>query len=370
MKILILNWRDFKSPFAGGAERFTFEHARRWVKAGCEVTWFASDFGNCPKEEVIEGIKIIRRGTEITVPYHAFRYYKKFFRNKFDLVIEEINTMPFLTPLYIRGRKVTLFHQLAKEIWFYETFFPLSLIGFIFEYFYLKIYRDIPAITISESTKKDLFDLGFREEIYLLPQGIAFKPLIERPPKAAEPTLIYVGRLRRSKRVHHIIQAMTIIKKTIPNIRLHIVGSESKAAYANKINSLIDRYKLRDNVVFHGFTDEATKKNLLKEAHALVVASVREGWAVVVSEANALFTIAIGYNIRGLRDSIRDGRTGILTKKNNTTSLAEAILEFFANADEQERLSKNASEWVKDLTWDRSAEESLKLIRILAADNK
>ena len=43
MKILIFSWRDIKNPFSGGAEVFTYEHAKRWIKEGHEVIWFTSD---------------------------------------------------------------------------------------------------------------------------------------------------------------------------------------------------------------------------------------------------------------------------------------------------------------------------------------
>ncbi len=369
MKILILSWRDIKSPFCGGAEAFTYENAKRWVISGHSVTWFSSDFGGCPKEEVIDGIKIIRRGTELTVHYQAFRHYHKLFKGKFDLVIDQINTIPFLTPLYVKEKKVALIFQLARGVWFYEAIFPLSLIGFIAEYLYLKIYRDIPVMTISESTRQDLLDLKFSGKIAILPIGISFKPLERISQKEAEPTLIFVGRLRKSKRVHHIIQALRIVKKTIPNIRLRIVGGGGKKYhYLNKLVHLINRYNLENNVVFYGYVDELTKRNLIQQAHAIMVASVREGWGLVVSEANALSTPVIGYNIPGLRDSIKDGETGLLTKKNNPVSLAQSILSFLNDDDLSARLTINALQSSRDFEWDNSAQESIKVFNEIVSE--
>jgi hypothetical protein len=45
LKILIFNWRCWLNPEAGGAEVFTREVARRWVRAGHEVTLFTVDLG-------------------------------------------------------------------------------------------------------------------------------------------------------------------------------------------------------------------------------------------------------------------------------------------------------------------------------------
>jgi glycosyltransferase involved in cell wall biosynthesis len=50
----------------------------------------------------------------------------------------------------------------------------------------------------------------------------------------------------------------------------------------------------------------------LSRAHIILVPAVREGWGLVVTEANAMGTPAIGYDdVPGLRDSIRHGETGI-----------------------------------------------------------
>jgi glycosyltransferase involved in cell wall biosynthesis len=363
MKILILSWRDIKSPFAGGAEIFTFENARRWVASGHEVTWFTSGFETNPKEESIEGVKIIRRGSETTVHYQAFRHYHKFFRGKFDLVIDEINTIPFFTPLYIKEKKVVLIFQLAREVWFHETFFPLSLIGFFAEYFYLRIYRNIPVITISESTKQDLLNLGFSKKIFVLPIGITFKPLEQVPQKEDNPTLVFVGRLRRSKRVHHIIKALRFLKIKIPNIRLRIIGRVGRSDYLSRLNHLIRKYDLGENVIFHGYVDELTKQGLLKKAHAIVITSAREGWGLAVTEANALSTPAIAYNVPGLKDSIRNGETGILVKKNSPHSLSRAILTMLQDKGLlYQKLSLNALEWSKKFCWDKSAEQSLTIL--------
>jgi len=359
MKILILSWRDIKSPFSGGAEIFTYENAKRWVKSGHEVTWFTSDFGDCDKEEVIDGIKIIRRGTEKTVHYQAFRHYNKFFRGKFDLFIDQINTIPFLTPLYVKEKKVALIFQLARGVWFYEAAFPISLIGFVAEYFYLKLYRNTPVITISKSTKQDLLNLGFYKEVSVLPVGISFKPLEQIPQKEVNPTLIYVGRLRKSKRIHHIIRALEIVRKKIPNIQLRIVGGCGKLPYIKKLNYLVRKCNLQNNVIFHGYVNEQTKRDLLKQSHAIVLSSIREGWGIVVSEANALSTPAIAYNIHGIRDAIIDGQTGLLTKKNNPRVLSEAIITLLSDKNLYAKMRQMALNKGKEFSWDKSAEETL-----------
>src|SRR5665811_1558618 len=98
MDILLYNWRDIKNPEAGGAEVFTHENAKRWVEKGHNITWFTSVFPGCKKEEIIDGVNIIRDGGKFTVYLKAREYYQKQFKGKFDVIIDEINTMPFFNP--------------------------------------------------------------------------------------------------------------------------------------------------------------------------------------------------------------------------------------------------------------------------------
>ena len=94
MNILILNWRDVKNPKSGGAEIVTLEHAKYWVKKGHNVTWFTSSFKGAKREEILNGIKIVRYGNFITVYLFAPFYYL-FSKTKFDIIIDQIHGLPF-----------------------------------------------------------------------------------------------------------------------------------------------------------------------------------------------------------------------------------------------------------------------------------
>src|SRR5258708_8108017 len=132
MKILILNWRDIKNPESGGAEIVTMEHAKAWIKNGHSVTWLASAFKDSAKEEIINSVRIVRRGNWITVFLLAPFFYF-FSKQKYDLVIDEIHGIPFFTPLYVRKPKIAFIHEVASNIWDYMYPFPINKIGKITE---------------------------------------------------------------------------------------------------------------------------------------------------------------------------------------------------------------------------------------------
>lgn len=353
MKILIFNWRDIKNPSGGGAEVFTHENAKRWVEKGHSVTLFTSAFPNCAKEEVIDGVKIIRFGSKYSVYLKAFWYYKKRFKGKFDVVIDEINTLPFFTPLYVREPVVALIHQLAREFWFYETKFPISFFGYLIEPWYLKIYKNIITLTVSNSTKQDLLNLGF-SKVYIVPEGINFKPLDKVIEKEKDPTIIFVGRLKKAKLPDHAIKAFRIVKETLPNAKLWVVGDGYFREELEKISC--------DGVKFLGFVPEEKKLELMSRAHVLIAPALREGWGLIVTEANACGTPAIAYDVHGLRDSIKNDETGLLTE-NNPEALAEAIIKFFNDPNLRQNLTKKALKHAIGFNWDRSSKETLKIIK-------
>ena len=60
-----------------------------------------------------------------------------------------------------------LIQQQALEVWFYQMIFPISIIGYFLENFYLKLLKNLTTFTFAKSTKKDLKLLGFKK-IYIL----------------------------------------------------------------------------------------------------------------------------------------------------------------------------------------------------------
>lgn len=359
MKILIFNWRDIKNPRGGGAEILTHEMAMGLVKKGHEVVLFTSSFKGAQEEEFVDGVKIIRAGGSLGVYWQAFRYYAKRFKGKFDIVIDEINTIPFFTPLYVKEKVVSHINQLARRVWFYESVFPISLFGYLSEFLLLKLYRHRPSITISKSTRDDLVHLGFnKDNVFIIPMGIDFEPLDKMPEKEARPTMIYVGRLKRSKRVHHIISAFKMIKQNIDNCCLWIVGNGDEH-YKRYLKRLAGQ---RDDIKFFEGASNEKKLELMRRAHLIVVTSVREGWGLIVTEANAMGTPAVVYSVPGLKDSVKDGINGLQVEDNTPYGLADTIIALFKDRQHLDKLSQQALEDAGEYHWIKTVEETEKIL--------
>ena len=100
----------------------------------------------------------------------------------------------------------------------------------------------------------------------------------------------------------------------------------------------------------------------MRRAWVLVNPSVREGWGLNVIEANALGTSGVAYDVAGLRDSVRNGETGLLVPDGDVEALANAIIKVLSDDGLRERLSRNAIKWAGSFSWDKTAEEFLKVI--------
>jgi len=341
----------------GGAEVFTREVARRWVEQGHEVTLFTSRFPGCRSEKLLDGVRVVRAGGRYSVYWRAKEYYRRrFSREGYDVVIDEINTRPFLTPKFVNNGEgvVALIHQLAREYWFYETPFPISYIGYYFlEERWLRNYVDVPTVTVSESTRQDLLGLGFRR-VFVVPEGLNFTPLSEVPEKEGYPVVVYAGRLKRAKRPDHLIRAFKIVKEKLPNAELWVIGD-------GPFRKDLERMA-KDGVKFFGGLPNEERRRLLARAWVLVNPSIREGFGLNVLEANALGTPCVGYDVAGLRDSVRDGVTGLLVPSGDVEALAEAIVRVLLDDGLREGLRRNALEWARSFSWDKTAEELLKVI--------
>jgi glycosyltransferase involved in cell wall biosynthesis len=325
--------------------------AKRLVAAGNEVEWFAASFKGASPQEMLEGVRIVRRGQQWSVHLRAYMHYRKRVGTSFDLVIDQINTIPFFTPLWAGIPIFVMIWQLAREVWWYESTFPLNALGYFMEPIYLRAYRRTPVLTFGQSTASDLRRLGFRGQISVLPVGVETID-IGGAQKAHEPTFVYAGRLAPSKRIHELVEAFALFRREANRGRLVLIGRGS-SSYEDRLRQTALRLRVVDQVEFCGWLQGHVKHERMAEAHALVMASVREGWGLVVSEANLCGTPAIVYDVPGLRDSVRNELTGLVVPP-GPRNLATAMLRLAGDPELLDRLSNEAKRWGTSLTFDQT----------------
>jgi len=369
MRILILNWRDIKNPKSGGAEILTHEIAKKWIGMGNQVTLFSSFFKNSLPLEMVDGVRIIRKGYPdarllfSSVHFLAFLYYLKNHKN-FDVVVDEIHGIPFFTPWYVKEKKVVLICEVAGALWIKMFGLFFGFLGKEMERFYLKfVYKNIPYLTISNSTKEELIKEGVREkDITVLPMGLTVPKVLKKVDKENNPTLIFVGRLSKSKGVEDAIATLRKISEVYEKVKFWIVG-DGDEEYVNYLKKMISKLKVENRVTFFGFVSQDKKFELMGRAHVLIVPSIKEGWGLTVPEAGRVGTPAVGYNVEGLKEVIHNGKTGYLTLNNNPSRLSELIIKILSNKAEYNKLAKAAKKLSLSYNWNNTALAAFKIIK-------
>jgi glycosyltransferase involved in cell wall biosynthesis len=201
-------------------------------------------------------------------------------------------------------------------------------------------------VALSDSTKADLELLGFKR-VFVVPPGQSIVPLPNVKEKEASPTVVFMGRLKKAKLPDHALQTFSIIKDEIPDAKMWIIGD---GYFRKKLESMEKK-----DVTFYGKISNDKKYDLLSRAHIILVPAVREGWGLIVTEANAMGTPAIGYDVHGLRDSIRNGETGITIQAKTPAAMAQQAISLFRDSERLYNYSKNALEFSRQFSWDNTA---------------
>lgn len=367
MHIVALNWRDLANPRAGGAEVHMEEILRQLGRRGHRCTLVTSGFPAGAAIVDADGYRIVRAGHEynfaVVLP---FAYRRITATDPPDIVLDDINKIPFYSPLFARAPVLAIVPHLMGRAVFQEVNPILAAAVFALEQPVRRVYRHCHFEVISESTREDLVRRGFpAERITVVHCGIdrgLYAP--GTGTKAAMPELIYLGRIKRYKSIDHVIRALAIVRTRVPGCTLTVVGAGDGV---DELRRLAFRLGIGDAVHFAGFVTPAEKVRLLRAAHVAVNPSVREGWGLTNVEANACGTVCVAADSPGLRDSVLDGQTGLLYPYGDVTALAERIIRILDDPALRHRMEQRALAWAASLTWERCGDETLRLIeRVLA----
>lgn len=360
MNIAWLTWKDHKHPEAGGAEVVARELTKRLLADGHSVTMLTSGYGDAPKHENLDGVEVIRVGRNRYVhPFQALAYYMRHMRNKYHVLVEEVEVAPYFSVLFERkAKKYLLYHQMDGPVWAYETKPPLSHIGrYILEPTASRLLASsrTPVVTVSQSTASDLERHGFSpKHMHIISEGIEIDPApdIACLKKFERPTLLSLGAMRAMKRTIDQVRAFEIAKAVIPGLQMKIAG-KNDSEYGEKVMKEIENSPYRDDIEYLGKVSREEKAGLMQKAHVILQTAVHEGWGLTVTEAASQGTPAVVYDVNGLRDSVKHYKTGLVTDP-SPSSLAYGIVKILTHPDMYDHMRQAAWEWSKKITFDKS----------------
>lgn len=358
MKILALNWRDMHHPEAGGAEIHLHEiltHLARW---GHDTTQISSCFPGCSAVDEIDGVRILRHGhwfdANFTLPLFAKRHMKK---ESYDVVIEDINKLPFFMPRYTKVPVVPVIPHLFGTTVFREANWMIGSYVVTAEKLIPSVFRSNRFMVISPSTRDDLVARGIpAERIDVILCGLdhgRYRDLgLERYER---PTIVHLGRLRKYKSIEIAMKAMETVRKKVPEARLVIVGD---GPWRSELEKYAGGLGMGDAIEFTGYLSGDDLVEMLNRAHLLFNPSPKEGWGLTVVEANACGVPVVASDRPGLKDSVVDGVTGFLVPYGDAIAFGENAVKLLTGRELWNTMSAAAIERTGEFTWERCARET------------
>lgn len=362
MNILLLNWRASGHPEYGGSEHYWDEICKRFISHGHHVTWISGGYKGCKKYEVVNNAEIYKIGGQLSLYLLTPFLYLFKLRKHIDFIIDTENGLPYFSPLWSRKPKVLHLHHVhgTKEanVWEQESkgkgikMWLLGKVGYFLEMICMPfIYKNTKIVTISLSTEAEIQKYFNRKVEGIISPGIdnKYKP----GKKSKKPTVIFIGRLKKYKSIDVLLKAAS----KLPKIKFIIIGEGDDES---RLKEMVNTSK---NIEFKGFVSNKEKIKYLQQATLVVNPSMVEGWSITNVESQACGTPVIGSNVNGIKDSVVNGKTGLLFEYGNDIELADKIQYLIRNPKIRDKMSQNAKKWAHSFSWEKAANKYLKLIR-------
>lgn len=368
LRILVVNWLDRENPQAGGAEEHMHEIFGRLASRGHDVTALVSGWRGCEPRARLDGIDVRRAGGRYTFSLAAPLYYRRHLASGgFDVVIEDLNKVPVFARYWVDAPVVLLAHHLFGTTAFQAGPFPVAAATWLLERPVPYVFRSTPAVAVSESTRADLVVRGLDADfIEVIPNGIDLDLYTPHPEgaEAARPTLLFLGRLKKYKRVDLVIEAVARLAAEGSEVELLVGGVGDQLG---ALRTLASQRGVAHRVSFLGFVTDEEKRRLLRDTWVHVLTSPKEGWGISNLEAAACGTPTVASDSPGLRESVIDGETGLLVPHGDVPALCEALGALLADADRRREMGRKARTFAEGFSWDDSADAFEKTLRRVVA---
>ncbi|MCW2754014.1 MAG: pimB 1 [Marmoricola sp.] len=355
--VVVLNWRDPWHPEGGGSELYVHQVIREMRDSGRQLTWVTAAYPGAARDEVVDGVRFIRRGGHITVYlWVAWMLATGGLRRRvgaLDAVLEVQNGMPFLASWWTRTPVAVLVHHVHREQW--SVVGPaLSRVGWFLESrVAVTAHRGARYVAVSDVTRRELVELGVRPaDITLAYNGLPPVPDYDHGKRSDDPTIVVLSRLVPHKQIDHVIAAMPALAEEFPTLRLRVLG---EGWWGDELRAQSTALGLDDRIDFLGRVEERTKFEELARAWVHVLPSVKEGWGLSIVEAGHAGTPSIAYAAAGgVAEAILDGVTGVLA--HDRADLTVQLSRLLRDSLLREDLGNKAFIRSGEFTWEAGAE--------------
>lgn len=168
--------------------------------------------------------------------------------------------------------------------------------------------------------------------------------------------LLFVGRLQSQKSVDTLINAIKIVKKDFPLIKLFIIGD---GPLENQLKNLSKNLELDNNIKFLGKLKYEDVKKYYSSCELLILPSIWEGQALTLLEAMSFETPILATEVQGNKELIENRFNGLLVPPKNPEKIAEGIIYSINNKNEIRKWAINGLKIVKNkYSWKEVAKKT------------
>lgn len=220
------------------------------------------------------------------------------------------------------------------------------------------IYRNATVCIGASRAIGDYFKTIGCKKVEIIPNGIdlgKFNDLHRQPHD--EFIVITVARLEKVKGIEYLLQAAHQMKEVGPPslkpVKFVIIGD---GAERKNLESLADKLNLKEQVRFLGEIPNAKIPEYLAGADCFVLPSLKEGFGIVILEAQAAGIPVIGTSVGGILDLIEDGKNGLLVAPGDSDAIRKAVAKIASDLNLAQVLALNAKNNLIKYDWQNIAD--------------
>lgn len=323
-----------------------------WAQAGLEVTERTSYAQGHPQKAERDGYSVIRKhGRYMVFPTAVLAELRKKHGPR-DAIVEIWNGVPFLTPLWYYGPRVTLLHHIHKDMWDMVLEGNLAKAGKSFETQIAPfVYRRSTLVTLSHSSRDEIQKLFRIKNVLVAPPGIDARfSTSPSQTKSKYPHIVAVGRLMPSKKFDDIIRYAVSLKDKHPQLQVSIVGE----GYEHTVlQEQIHAANAETWIHLCGRISDAELVALYQQAWVVASASIAEGWGMTLTEAAACGTPSVATNIVGHKDAVKHKVSGLLA--NSSEEFCMYLDQLLSDASFRHNLELSAQKFAATFQWETTA---------------
>lgn len=362
MKIAVVI--DTWLPYLGGGQINAWEISKRIAKKGIVVDIITRDNGPAGQKN-LKNLKVIKLGSQakpfdtISRLVYLVRSFFYLYSHDYDLIHAHAYLPGIVARLIMVTKGIPAIFTVHGTSLGTKLLSPFQR---LIEKFILTQILYSAQITVS----RDFLNFkNINKQIFYIPNGASVADFDRvKSAKFKDPTLIFVGRLHPQKNLFNLIRAVKKVLEDFPNIKLQIVGSgPQKLNLAKEVKNL----KLAKSINFATEVTGASLVKLYKSSHLFILPSIYEGQPLTLLEAWAAKLPAITTKTGDCKYLVKNGINGYLIEDpQDPDEIAKIIKKALAAKNLQNLGLAGYNLVVKNFSWEKSAQETLKVYENLA----